>query len=75
MNDMDLDFRRTVFIMKKLSSIFAVLCLSLFGTSVFAGGSAVLCLSLWGNLVVPTAGATVAGEELTYLPTKSSKRS
>ena len=30
--------------MKKLSSIFAVLCLSLFGTSVFAGGS-----DCWGN--------------------------
>ena len=42
------------FIMKKLSSIFAVLCLSLFGTSVFAGGS-----DCWGN-----GGADVSTDKI-----------
>ena len=41
-------------IMKKLSSIFAVLCLSLFGTSVFAGGS-----DCWGN-----GGADVSTDKI-----------
>ena len=40
--------------MKKLSSIFAVLCLSLFGTSVFAGGS-----DCWGN-----GGADVSTDKI-----------
>ena len=42
------------FIMKKLSRVFAVLCLSLFGTSVFAGGS-----DCWGN-----CGADVSTDKI-----------